>query len=368
MSFQVVAKTAGKRLGELVMGGKTVRTPSIFVQTQRLCVPHLTPDTFARTLGEADFAGLLVNFEPLLEDGAVIPKTSPLSLAALVGFAGTPTILAVDEPAYHHGSDENMRNGPDHVAVQNTGGIARMHLNDSTKMLIKAMRPDAVLSPSDHYQISSSRLKRIKRSTENTKKYYQLCRDICSELAVPLAPSVTLHSISGESDEKRALVMEEMQRRIETVRSQASSMVAVICDKEPTALLQDLPGAVYVRGPTDPKRLAELAGVGVDLFDTTFATDSATKGVALNISSDGSFTEINLDDPEHFDDFTPLSPDCRCIACHGADKTTRSYIHHLVKTTEMLAGVFLASHNLWQYASLCRSFRDRAASPKGDQP
>jgi hypothetical protein len=303
--------------------------------------------------------------ETLIEDDAVIPKNMTLPLSSLLGFPGLPTFLATDEPTYYN--DDVLgackRNGTDYVTVNNTGGLSKLPIKvDYLKMLLNSTKVNVLIPPTDHYGILTSRLKRIKKSTVISKGYQKVCELASKDTSTLLAPSVVLHSNSGESVDKQELVLEEMQNRADNIISSNSPLVSIISDKDNILKFKDYPGALYLRGPIRPEEIVKFAELGVDIFDTFHATNVATMGIALNISSDDGFTEeIRLDEEKYFDSFDPLSPTCGCIACSGADKTTCSYIHHLVKTCEMLAGVYLASHNLWQYANLCKSLRRRLA-------
>jgi queuine tRNA-ribosyltransferase len=55
------------------------------------------------------------------------------------------------------------------------------------------------------------------------------------------------------------------------------------------------------------------------------------------------------------DDAGPLDPDCPCPAC---TRHSRSYLHHLFRTQEMLGPMLLTWHNITYYQSLMRGIRD----------
>ncbi|KAH9507395.1 Queuine tRNA-ribosyltransferase accessory subunit 2 [Bulinus truncatus] len=55
---------------------------------------------------------------------------------------------------------------------------------------------------------------------------------------------------------------------------------------------------------------------------------------------------IDLNNPKYAEDFTALLPGCSCYTCSNF---TRSYIHHLLNTKELLAYVLLTMHNFHQY-------------------
>lgn len=379
LKFEIAAllTRSAARLGKLSFGTKNVNTPSLIVTTSRLCVPHLTPDTFWRTLQPEDFFGLFFNIETLIEDkDNIISKTCPaITLSSFCGYGDqSVSIIGVNDPKYYQGllsnkedSSKNnnlvqMKNGLDWVSIYNISGVSTLNLrNDHTTSLIKplleSMKPNFLLCPTDHYHIKSSRLKRIKKSTEVNKNYWNLCDGMTRNTGTFIIPSIALHSNSSEGEEKKELVKSEVTRRVDWVIKEIESspsppLVAIIKEEFDPEFLKSLPSnvAVYIRGSVSPQELFGLLSKGVDLFDTTFASDTATNGVALNIFEDGSTQLIPLDDSRYFTDFEPLNTGCNCIACNGPDKTTKSYLHHLLKTEEMLAFVFLSSHNLWQYS------------------
>jgi predicted RNA-binding protein len=224
-------------------------------------------------------------------------------------------------------------------------------------------------------------LKRIRKSTEVSANYHLVTEKVVDQLMTEggeerqlrFVPSVNLHMVNGESGEKRALVGQEQERRIDSGTAGRHSIISLVLDpaevaavdssKEFIDLLRRLvkqasthSSAILLRGPTAPEHLKALFALGVDIFESSYAAMAADDGVALLMDVDSGTTErLQLGDAKYFDDFSPLSSSCECIACHGPDRTTRSYVHHLIRTSEMLAGVFLASHNLWQYANFVRN-------------
>ncbi|KAH9502771.1 hypothetical protein Btru_069749 [Bulinus truncatus] len=61
---------------------------------------------------------------------------------------------------------------------------------------------------------------------------------------------------------------------------------------------------------------------------------------------------IDLNNPKYAEDFTALLPGCSCYTCSNF---TRSYIHHLLNTKELLAYVLLTMHNFHQYFEILPS-------------
>jgi queuine tRNA-ribosyltransferase len=55
------------------------------------------------------------------------------------------------------------------------------------------------------------------------------------------------------------------------------------------------------------------------------------------------------------EDMTPLDPNCPCPACTQFE---RAYVHHLVKSGEILGAMLMTQHNLWFYQRLMQGLRD----------
>jgi len=348
------------------LSSRSLDTPNLLIATSRCCVPHLTPDTFHRTLQPGDYCGLLVSLETLMEDDSVLPRTSPYHLDRLIGYKDTPIWIATDDPLYYRGiylknstADASLKvnNGADWVSLVKDSGVSTLNLRNTLPMILKNLSPAAIIAPSDHYPTISSRLKRIKKSTDTTNVYFAHTKEASGETFV--VPSIALHEACAEAEEKKYLVAGEMQRRIDLVKT-ASSIMSVIHQGDDLSMLKDLSTrTIILRGVIPPEKFTAYLDAGISIiFESTYATDLATQGTATNIDpSTGKTTKLSLNDPSFSADYFPLSDSCKCIACDGPDKTTKSYIHHLVMTKEMLSSVFLSSHNLWQYAYYLKSLR-----------
>ena len=94
----------------------------------------------------------------------------------------------------------------------------------------------------------------------------------------------------------------------------------------------------YLMGVGTPDYLIEAALAGIDMCDCVLPTRIARHGTAL--TSNG---KIVVRNSEFTKDFTPLDPECNCYACKNY---TRAYIHHLVKTNEILGIRLLSIHNI----------------------
>ncbi len=106
----------------------------------------------------------------------------------------------------------------------------------------------------------------------------------------------------------------------------------------------------YLMGVGTTDYLVNGAGLGVDMFDCVMQTRTARNGAAL--LKEG---RTNIRNAKFEHDFTPLDEDCDCYACRNF---TKAYIHHLIKSEEILGAVLLSIHNIRYTVRLMEQMRE----------
>jgi queuine tRNA-ribosyltransferase len=119
-------------------------------------------------------------------------------------------------------------------------------------------------------------------------------------------------------------------------------------DFAPAQLPSDKPR--YLMGVGKPDDIVGAVERGIDMFDCVLPTRSGRTGQAF--TADG---PLNLRNARFAEDREPLEPGCPCPACSGFE---RAYIHHLVKSGEILGAMLMTQHNLWFYQRLMQGLRD----------
>lgn len=94
----------------------------------------------------------------------------------------------------------------------------------------------------------------------------------------------------------------------------------------------------YLMGVGHPEDIVEAVARGIDMFDCVLPTRLGRHGGALTRRG-----RLNIRNACHARDFGPLEEDCGCYTCRNF---TRAYIHHLVRTGEILGVRLLTTHNL----------------------
>jgi queuine tRNA-ribosyltransferase len=112
-------------------------------------------------------------------------------------------------------------------------------------------------------------------------------------------------------------------------------------------LPQDRPR--YLMGVGKPSDLVGAVMRGIDMFDCVLPTRSGRTGQAFTRRG-----SINIRNARHAEDPRPLDEHCRCPACRNY---SRAYIHHLVRSDEILGAMLMTAHNLTYYQDLMRGMR-----------
>jgi len=109
---------------------------------------------------------------------------------------------------------------------------------------------------------------------------------------------------------------------------------------------------VHLLGIGDPKDIWSLVKYGIDTFDCVSPTRLARHGAALIRSRKG---KINLKNSEFKNRTDPIDKNCNCLTCKNY---SLSYIHHLLKSEELLGLTLLTGHNIFFMNSLMEFIRN----------
>ena len=105
----------------------------------------------------------------------------------------------------------------------------------------------------------------------------------------------------------------------------------------------------YLMGVGTPLDIVKAVESGVDMFDCVIPTRHARNGYLY--TSDG---VVKIRNSIHKDSLEKLDKQCDCYTCKNF---SRSYLHHLDKTKEMLGSTLQTIHNLSFYLNLMRNLR-----------
>ena len=121
-----------------------------------------------------------------------------------------------------------------------------------------------------------------------------------------------------------------------------------VLDYAPSMLPADRPR--YLMGVGKPIDLVEAVARGVDMFDCVLPTRSGRHGQAWTWEG-----ALNLKNARFAEDDSPLD---ETSACPASSHYSKAYLHHLVKSEEILGQVLLSWHNIAFFQALTQAMRD----------
>jgi queuine tRNA-ribosyltransferase len=124
-------------------------------------------------------------------------------------------------------------------------------------------------------------------------------------------------------------------------------------DVAPGQLPADKPR--YLMGVGKPDDIVGAVQRGIDMFDCVLPTRSGRTGQAF--TWDG---PINIRNAKFAEDPEPIDPESPVAAW------SKAYIHHLVRSGEILGAMLMTEHNLWFYQRLMQDLREAISGGRLD--
>ncbi|WP_179380434.1 tRNA guanosine(34) transglycosylase Tgt [Jannaschia marina] len=122
-------------------------------------------------------------------------------------------------------------------------------------------------------------------------------------------------------------------------------------DYAPAQLPEDKPR--YLMGVGKPDDIVGAVARGIDMMDCVLPSRSGRTGQGWTRRG-----QVNLRNARHAEDPRPLDEDCTCPACRNY---SRAYLHHVIRSKEMIGGMLLTWHNLHYYQDLMAGMREAIA-------
>ena len=112
----------------------------------------------------------------------------------------------------------------------------------------------------------------------------------------------------------------------------------------------DHPRPIHLLGIGGVEDIFRGVAMGMDTFDCVAPTRMARHGGALMKGK-----RLNLRNACHIDDRAPIDENCDCATC--TEGYSRGYLHHLLKTKEVLAMTLISQHNVRFMVRLMQEIR-----------
>ncbi|MCS6780062.1 MAG: tRNA guanosine(34) transglycosylase Tgt [Geminicoccaceae bacterium] len=348
--FELLARDGRARRGRLLTAHGAVETPAFMPVGTAATVKAMTPEMLASTGAQMVLAN---TYHLMLRPGA----ERVAALGGLHRFMRWPGPILTDSGGYQVMSLDALR------TIDERGVVFASHLDGSRHALSpeRAVELQHLLDATVTMQLDwciklPAERAAVERAMELSLRWAERSKSAFRE-----RPGYALFGIvQGGTDEA-------LRRR------SAEGLVAIGFDGyavgglavgEPQAemfrtldhtvpfLPEDRPR--YLMGVGKPADLVGAVLRGIDLFDCVLPTRSGRTAQAFTRRG-----PVNLRNARHARDPRPLDESSDCPA---ARDYSRAYLHHLVKSEEILASILLTWNNLWYYQELMRRLRTAIAA------
>ncbi|XP_044522706.1 queuine tRNA-ribosyltransferase accessory subunit 2 [Gracilinanus agilis] len=395
MKLSLSRVVQGCRLGTLSnlgkKGDRSMEFPGCLLYTRTGSAPHLTHDTLQVISGVPAMTQLTLS--SLAEHYEILEEYKE-GIGKFIGMPESVFYCSLHDPVNPCPAGFITNKS---VSVWGVGG--RLEMTAAKFMAIQqALQPDWLqcLSDGEALCADTSSSKRAKKSVDRSLDFLDECLKLQEQSEV-LRSCVMIGVIEGGDilGERLRSARETAKRPVggflldgfhgdamtkETRLRLISSVTAELPEDKPRLIC----------GIGQPDEVLECIEAGVDLFESFFPYQVTERGCALAFSLDyepnpedtvlqqngqkeggengehidkiittkripeTSF-EINLKEKKYRDDFGPLVGGCSCYCCKNH---SRAYVHHLLVTNELLAGVLLMMHNFQHYFAFFHAIRE----------
>lgn len=392
------------RIGSINLFGREIKTPTCLQYTQLASIPHIEWQQASKYVND-DEAILLVPTVSSLRLADSIDKIG----SSLSSFARVPSERFIFVTIYDylkgipHGFNDSRG-----IASITSGGKVHITPDDHIKM-ISSFKPNFAQSLCDSDALIDASKKRISHTVNRSDQYLdRLIQLANTELPASDSQALPSHQQSNGHTNSNNYNKEEPVFKIfasieggfsQVARSQSTKLcltkdenifgyvIEGLTDSTALSSASESDGKSYLNtvseilsqvlkelprnkpkalfGPLSPEYIWHFASLGIDMFDSSYATKLTESGEALLIDyihEDGdkkwnvSSRILKLSEKKKFkEDLNVIEDSCECFTCKS--RFSRAYLCHLIDTREMLASTLLLHHNLHILYSFFREIR-----------
>ncbi|MGL5115347.1 MAG: tRNA guanosine(34) transglycosylase Tgt [Beijerinckiaceae bacterium] len=339
-TFHIAATDGAARTGALTMPRGVVRTPAFMPVGTVATVKGMYPDQ-VRALG-ADIV-LGNTYHLMLRPGA----ERMARLGGLHEFMRWPHPILTDSGGFQVMSLSGLRKLDEKgVTFQSHIDGSKHHLSPERSVEIQnLLGSDIVMQLDECIRLPAERAE-VERAMRLSLRWAERCKTAFGETRgralFGIVQGGTDETLRRESAE--ALVAMDLKGYAIgglAVGEPQAEMLATIAATEPW-LPQNKPR--YLMGVGTPDDLLEAIRRGIDMFDCVHPTRAGRHGTIYT-----RFGKLNMQNAKHAEDPRPVDEQSSCPA---ARDYSRAYLHHLIRSHEMLGMMLLSWINLDYYQRL----------------
>ena len=352
-AFTIDATDGAARTGSIAMRRGTIRTPAFMPVGTAATVKAMKPETVRKTGADIILGN---TYHLMLRPGA----ERVARLGGLHQFMNWDRPILTDSGGYQVMSLSDLRK------LTEKGVEFRSHIDGSKHMLtpersmeIQRLLDSDIVMAFDECPRADRPRDEIAASMEMSMRWAKRSRDGFDSGGDHAERSALCGIQQGALDEDLRQISAEKLIEIGfdgyaigglAVGEGQEAMFATL-DFAPRQLPQDRPR--YLMGVGKPDDLVGAVERGVDMFDCVLPSRSGRNGQAFTWNG-----PINLRNARFAEDQEPLDSRCACDTC---GTYTRAYLHHLIKSQEILGAMLMTEHNIAFYQQLMQAMRDAIA-------
>ena len=352
-AFIIDATDGAARTGSIAMRRGTIRTPAFMPVGTAATVKAMKPETVRKTGADIILGN---TYHLMLRPGA----ERVARLGGLHRFMNWDRPILTDSGGYQVMSLSDLRK------LTEKGVEFRSHIDGSKHMLtpersmeIQRLLGSDIVMAFDECPRADRPRDEIAASMEMSMRWAKRSRDGFDSGGDHAERSALFGIQQGALDEDLRQISAEKLTEIGfdgyaigglAVGEGQEAMFATL-DFAPRQLPHDRPR--YLMGVGKPDDLVGAVERGVDMFDCVLPSRSGRNGQAFTWNG-----PINLRNARFAEDQEPLDSRCACDTC---GTYTRAYLHHLIKSQEILGAMLMTEHNIAFYQQLMQAMRDAIA-------
>ncbi|MBO9504982.1 tRNA guanosine(34) transglycosylase Tgt [Qipengyuania flava] len=352
-AFTIDATDGAARTGSIAMRRGTIRTPAFMPVGTAATVKAMKPETVRKTGADIILGN---TYHLMLRPGA----ERVARLGGLHQFMNWDRSILTDSGGYQVMSLSDLRK------LTEKGVEFRSHIDGSKHMLtpersmeIQRLLGSDIVMAFDECPRADRPRDEIAASMEMSMRWAKRSRDGFDSGGDHAERSALFGIQQGALDEDLRQISAEKLTEIGfdgyaigglAVGEGQEAMFATL-DFAPRQLPHDRPR--YLMGVGKPDDLVGAVERGVDMFDCVLPSRSGRNGQAFTWNG-----PINLRNARFAEDQEPLDSRCACDTC---GTYTRAYLHHLIKSQEILGAMLMTEHNIAFYQQLMQAMRDAIA-------
>jgi len=351
--FTIHAREGRARTGEIAMQRGTIRTPAFMPVGTAATVKAMKVEDVRRTGAEIILGN---TYHLMLRPGA----ERVARLGGLHAFMGWDRPILTDSGGYQVMSLSDLRK------ITEEGVTFKSHLDGSRHALtpersmeIQRLLGSDIVMAFDECPRADRPRDEIAASMEMSMRWAKRSREGFDSGGEHAARSALFGIQQGALDEELRRISADKLTDIGfdgyavgglAVGEGQEAMFATL-DFAPGQLPDDRPR--YLMGVGKPDDLVGAVERGIDMFDCVLPSRSGRNGQAFTWNG-----PINIRNARFAEDQEPVDSRCSCPTC---GKYSRAYLHHLVRSGEILGAMLMTEHNLSFYQQLMQAMRDAIA-------